>query len=80
MLYNKIIKKGVNEMETHTLRVWRQMRELSVEELAKQTGLHPVTVRNHETGYLKMSEISKKSYAYTLGIKTEQIKLPKRGK
>lgn len=65
-------------METHTLRVWRQIRELSVEELAEKTGLHPVTIRNHETGYLKMSENTKRNYAYTLGVRVEQIDPPKR--
>ena len=65
-------------METHTLRVWRQIRELSVEELAEKTRLHPVTIRNHETGYLKMSENTKRNYAYTLGVQVEQIDPPKR--
>lgn len=63
-------------METHTLRVWRQMRELSVEEMAKRTNLHPVTIRNHETSYLKMSKLAAVTYANILGIEVEQIELP----
>jgi predicted transcriptional regulator len=63
-------------METHTLRVWRQMREMSVEEMATRTNLHPVTIRNHETGYLKMSKLAAVTYANILGIEAEQIELP----
>lgn len=60
-------------METHSLRVWRQIKEMSVDDLAKRTKLHPVTIRNHETGYQKISRASLLIYADALGIKTEQI-------
>lgn len=65
-------------LETHTLRVWRQMREWSVDELAKRTGLHPVTIRRHEVGYREISKGSLLIYADALGIKAEQIEKPKR--
>ena len=65
-------------METHSLRVWRQIREMTVDDLAKRTELHPVTIRNHETGYNVIGTQSLMAYAYALGIKVEQIEKPKR--
>ena len=68
----------MSTLETHTLRVWRQLREWSVDELAKRAGMHPVTVRRHEVGYKQMSRGSLAIYADALGIKVEQIEKPKR--
>lgn len=63
-------------MDRYTLRQWRGLRELTLQELSDATGLSTVTLSSYENDIRKMagSRVENATkIAEALGIKVEQI-------